>query len=127
MRLFETDGGTSRFAVASIPSIGDTGLFFTRGGDAASSRVELEGERYNSLGFRWFVLPFFQGSERCIDQNRMSANDVCAFDFAIRADNDFDFNRADQAQMLCDFRVSWSWLGNRFSRFLAGCAGSSRT
>src|SRR5712664_3373157 len=56
----------------------------------------------------------------------MTADDVCTFDFAIRTDNDFDFNRADQSNLLCDCRVSWSWLGNRFSRFLAGYARSSR-
>jgi len=89
--------------------------------------MEIEGERYGGLGFRWFVLPFFQGRERCIDQDGMAADDVCAFDFAIRAHNDFDFNRPDQSHMLCDFRVSWRWPGNRFSRFLAEYAGGSRT
>jgi hypothetical protein len=56
----------------------------------------------------------------------MTANDICSFDFAIRTDDDFDFNRADQSHLLCDFGVSWRWLGNRFSRFLAGYARSSR-
>ena len=57
--------------------------------------MEFEGQRCRGFRFRWFILPFLQGNERCVDQDRMTPDNTCTFDFAVRTDNDFDLNRAD--------------------------------